>query len=739
MQRAYRWLPWLAILLGPLALFGPALLRGQALFWGAPFLQFTPWHSYAAQVVGAGHLPLWNPLAGMGSPLLANYQSALLYPPNLLLLLINVAWGQTLLVMLHLIWAGAGMVYLSRRLKFNALGQVIAAISFSLSGYLVARSGFLSINATVAWLPWIIVAVERLIASLKTSRWSIRNAAGSIALLAIFLGFQWLGGHAQVSWYSLILALTWVAWRSFGLGSWRGMAAGLGSLFGSTVLAFGFAAAQLLPTLEFMAVSNRAAGLDPNFAMNYSFWPWRALGVLAPDVFGSPASGDYWGYGNYWEDAIYIGVLPLVLAVIHVLRGKSKLKWPLTAISVLAFILALGRNTPLFPLMYDSIPTFNLFQAPTRWSLLIIFCLALLAGRGARDWRLPSGRGLYWMRLGTAAAGAIGISAWLASSVMQDLNPTFFPAFAIAGLILTTAGVLALLRKRMGRSAWQVAVILLILADLVIAGNGLNPFEETELQDAQQASGQQRVYLPSELEHELKFEESFRFDSFNLGFRWELVREWGLPNVTMLDGVPSVSNFDPIISERYARWMELLETNPNPQLLELMGIGTVATRAGTQEVRYLRRSGSSRVRLADGSEVIEDPEQVLSRLLEQEFDPTHTVLLEQSGMPQLVAEGPPGTWQLQEGSNPNRVDILVDTPIGRWLVLSDQWYPGWKAYVDGEQVTNHRANYLFRSVWVPAGNHMVSFQYQPWTFAAGTILSSITTIAMIALLWRRAQ
>jgi hypothetical protein len=151
------------VILGPVILFGPMLIRGQALFWGTPVLQFVPWRTYAFETVKQGFLPLWNPLLGMGAPLFANYQVALFYPPNVLLYLVGPIWGHGLLVTLHLIWAGLGMVILARRIGLGTLSRAIAGMAFSLSGYLVARSGFLSINAAAAWLPWIILAADRLL------------------------------------------------------------------------------------------------------------------------------------------------------------------------------------------------------------------------------------------------------------------------------------------------------------------------------------------------------------------------------------------------------------------------------------------------------------------------------------------------------------------------------------------------------------------------------------------------
>ncbi len=155
-------LPWLPIAVGPILLFGIDLIRGRALFWGAPLLQFTPWHTAAKEIAFLGHFPLWNPWLGMGAPLLANYQSALLYPPNWILLATDVSWGQTLLVLLHLIWAGFGMALLARSVRLGAFAQAIAGLAYGMSGYLVARSGFLSINAAAAWLPWILFAAEGL-------------------------------------------------------------------------------------------------------------------------------------------------------------------------------------------------------------------------------------------------------------------------------------------------------------------------------------------------------------------------------------------------------------------------------------------------------------------------------------------------------------------------------------------------------------------------------------------------
>ena len=122
---------WVLIVLPQIILFGPMLISGEALFWGTPIMQFIPWREFAIDTLRQGHLPLWNPWLGMGAPLIANYQSAVFYPPNWILFLTGPAWGQSLLVLFHILWTGVGMLLLVKHLNMSRLAQAIAALSFS--------------------------------------------------------------------------------------------------------------------------------------------------------------------------------------------------------------------------------------------------------------------------------------------------------------------------------------------------------------------------------------------------------------------------------------------------------------------------------------------------------------------------------------------------------------------------------------------------------------------------------
>lgn len=802
MKRLY-WLfrfPIYFVWLTPLILLAPVYLTRQALFWGTPLLQFIPWWSYAWETLLSGHLPLWNPYVGMGAPLLANYQSALAYPPTWIYFALYIlggvrlmAWGQALLVALHLAWSGLGMALLARRIGLGVLAQGVAGLSFGLCGYVVARASFLSINAAAAWMPWVILNLTSLLEScsqLKSFSWK-SALSPQLLYLAVCVAMQLLSGHAQTTWYTLLLALLWsLYWviDQFRREGWmRRVLHGGMTVSLAVILGVGTAAVQLIPTAEYLAQSQRASAVTYDYAMNYSFWPWHFLNFLAPGMFGSPATGDYWGFGNYWEDAVYIGALPLLLAVGALLgvvwrRKRKPSILPtdgiaakpgfilfLFTVCAISALFALGRFAAVYPWLYRNIPTFAMFQAPSRWMLWAEFTLALLAGVGADRWRRPEGRALYWTRLGVAGAAAVLLGAGLGWLLLGDVRPTFVSAAAFLGLWWLGAGLFSLTApladddpmkqagiERPDRSRWwQAGVLTWIAIDLLIAGYGLNPAGDLDLYNpsptadfVHQMSQGKRLYIPAQHENWLKYARFLRFSTFLLNENWLNIRATHLPNMNLLDHIPMTNQFDPLTPGRYADWLGMLQeasSSVREELIRLMNVGVIETRSrlapygvhftpveGGKYIRWIAcerwaADGMEARRLVLSGEVDFDRQVVLEG--EAEEDDTCSSI-EATEAAFLVL--PPRDAIVQ--GNPNRFEVEFEAPHSGWIVISEVWYPGWRAYLDGEPTPILRANYLFRAVPTPGGAHRLMMVYQPTSLRAGVAISWMSLIVM-GVIW----
>lgn len=747
--------PRILLIVAPLLLMAPVWATGKAMYWGTPSTQFIPWWWQAWVTLLAGELPLWNPLVGMGAPLLANYQSALLYPPTWIYFLLAavgglqlMAWGQALLVAAHLVWSGWGMGLLIRRLGKTEFAQTIGGLAFGLSGYLVARAHFLSINAAVSWLPWILLVAYELVHEPKNKR--------SVLKLAVVFALQWLAGHAQVSWYTLILAVMWTAfwaWKSGQLPRLGNVAMRFAI---ASLLAFGLSAAQLLPTVEYLVNSPRSSQVDFAQAATYSFWPWRVLGLIAPNFFGNPAHGDYWGYGNFWEDAIYIGLLPFLLgiAAFFWLRKKEEHRSLITFLAALipvSFVLALGKNTPLYEWLFKHIPTFSLFQSPTRFSIWMVLALALLAALVVDSWRRPTGRALYWSRLSVAAAVALFLGtvagAWLASRGAIEAPQTFFNAALTTGVLALAAAWLNLRAPAKPRSnirSWKWLVSGLVAADLVIAGWGLNPGtnlelykEESELPtDMRRALDIGRVYFPAVDEYDLRYEHIFQFDSFTTADSEE-IRSTLLPNAFLLDGVASANNYDPLLPARYKEFMDKLnaaDQDTQKALYSLMDVDTLETfDLAIGNVTFTTLTPLPRARWANCSQNVNSQKEALDAL-NTNVGPD-IVTLEGGPTAGNCETGNDATVEIVK-SGANQIDITVNAPESGWLVLADTYYPGWQATVNGVEKPIYPADGLFRAIPLDPGLSTVRFVYKPMWFYLGVGISLVSWLTLL-FHWRR--
>lgn len=759
------------ILILPILLFARLLVGGEVLYWGTAGLQFIPWRAHAWQMLLGGELPLWNALNGMGAPLMANYQSALFYPPTWITFVFAAVGGNealaysfSLLIVLHLMWGGWGMIRLLKAVGVSPLGQVLGAMAFAFGQYWIGRVNFFSMIWAGAWMPFVILGANRIASPfgspeetpekrLSWLRWSL------VLPTALML----LAGHAQLSWYILMLAGVWVV-----VGGWRseralGMIRAAGMFLAAGMLAGMIAAVQLVPTAEFLLQSQRSSAVDYETALTYSLWPWRLLSLLAPDLFGNPGTGDFWGYANYWEDALYLGLLPLLLALRTLVGGWKKpaeggaaskrtgtvFLW---GFAVGGIVLGLGKNLPIFPFLFEHVPTFDMFNAPSRFLVWTAFALAMLTGLGTDLWKRPTGKGLYWTRLASAGGFAVTLGAGAAWIMMGNVSPSFIRAAALAGVWGLGAGVLTLTHPTAHNSMrwrwiWMAGVVLWVGADLWTANRHLIPsvpqhfYAMAERSDIPSGG---RVYLSPEDEYQLKFRRFLRFEDYQPIEDPRHVRAVLLPNLNLLDGVALVGNFDPFVPARYMIWQEIAEGLSDEALKRWLRTADVSAVEQLDAftplgVRYEPLEGGDWLHWHSCAQMV--PRDELQKAVTGAMQVVNEfpMLIVEGDRREMIGEcNPVKVKYLSIQKSAQQILVTYEAETDGWLTAASVHYPGWRAELDGKWQQIYPAYGVFMTSAVPAGRHTIAFRYQPASFywGAGVTFSSLIFVITWGIILR---
>lgn len=440
------WLRWLLLALllagGVLLVYAPLLLTNRVLASGDAFAYFTPYRAYVNAALRAGQLPLWNPYLFLGAPFLANPQTAVFYPLHWPFAGLNAAASLEASLALHLWLAGLGAAVYARRVAgLGWLAALASGLIFSLSGYLGARAGQINQVSAVAWLPWLLALLEASVPRRRLAPDGAVHRSGPAvswlpwAGLALAVALQLLAGHTQSSFINLtglMLAALWpgvagmaavlaaavrraprpAAGQSLRAAGGRALAA-----LGAVVAGFLLAAVQILPTLELSSLSIRSGGLSWREAVSFSLQPRGLLLTLLPSYgenlagrFATPAYGEY---------VAYVGVVGLLLALLAVARWRNAAgsrplasPWGLAVgLALAGLALALGAFNPLYYVLVELVPGFDLFRAPARWMLLYTLGVSLLAGYGVAALAQPGS----WARVRLWPRGARG--RWLAAAL----------------------------------------------------------------------------------------------------------------------------------------------------------------------------------------------------------------------------------------------------------------------------------------------------------------------------------
>lgn len=754
----------LLLLLAPLALLWRWLLHGEVLYWGTLLTQFWPWQTLVKTQLLSGEWPVWNPLLGNGTPLLANLQSAVFYPPNLAALLLPVEQFLTVSVVLHLALAGLLMYAYTRHLGLEPFAATVSGLSYGLGGYLVGRTQFVPMIHTAAWLPLLLLLADRL--AQKPGRLNT-------LLLALGLALQFLAGHAQLWFYSLLLVGAYVPLRSWcAYRSLRGAAASVAGLALAVGLALLLSAAQILPTAELVSQSPRSTGASRYAALTYSMWPWRLITLAAPDFFGNPAQGNYWGYANYWEDHAYAGALPLLAALTAAAALFRRKAEPVLPPGVAAFfagvipvslLLALGWNTPLFLFLFDYVPGFNFFRAPARLLIGFAAAVSVLAGLGLQTFQISAQNRPRWQR-GLVICMAVTLAGAASGFFVAGRSLTFVAATRSAGLLLSLAIVLLLLKPSTSRTTglrpagWQWLALAFVALDLLGAGWPLTPTLPPSVftrpiaiaQQLAAQSGFGRFMVDPKFEQDITFNQYFQFKTFGPRDEayWQGFKETLAPNFGVYAGLPAANNNDPLVVNHWQQIVErVTETAPAQRQHFLAALGVQVYIDGENRSGWPQLAARpdvsvqvvpgqpARAYFVPAAVSVPDLPAAIEAVNRADFDSRREVVI----MGGDFLPGPPAATPdaapvvVWEASNRREV-LTLTAPQAGFVVLTDTFYPGWQAAVDGAPAKIWQANAAFRAVEVSAGAHRVEFWYWPSGLTLGLWLSGVSVLGVLALL-----
>jgi hypothetical protein len=717
------------------------------------YSQYYPLQLFGARALAGGQLPGWNPYINAGQPGLADIQTGFFYPlnllPNLVLALLGLSFGPGILigqVIFHFALASL-FTYLFVRHRARRAGSsvpaarfagAVSALTFTYAGYLTSFPvQQLTILETAVWLPLVLFFLDRAAVHPRP--------LPQLVLAGLALACAFVAGHPQTALYVVYAVLAYglfLVWsRGRDRAALQGSAASRAGRWASglvlaayavlvpIVLGLLLAAIQLVPSLQFIARSTRA-GLDYQ-AVSWGFPLAEATHLLYPGYFGGSPQ--------------YVGILPLILAVaasfVRRLR-RDVVFWGIAA--ALAFLLAFGRHTFLYSLAYLGLPGFGTVRDQERIIYLFAFAISMLAGFGALTLVQPVSRlvrrgfrrfarALIWAWLVFLALTALFYFGYLQGQ-QQGVEINLFEGLLrhhVLLLIVLGGSALLFVTRLSGRARRSVSMALalgLIWLNLFTINWQYNlaepapggPFPETGMVRFLQA--QPGVY---------------RISSAGLlpgGASAGIVYE-----------IPDITGNTPLRLARFEEFESQVGSWRRWQLLNVHYVLSQDDLEGPGLAQVYEEGETKVYQVGDplpaawlvGEVLVADDARALKMLDAEGFSPRSTAISPTAieGLPMAEETSPQGSVQVVE-ARPGGWVLDVSAAADGLLVISQPFYPGWQARVDGVELPIHRVDYLLQGVAVPAGDHRVELVYH-LSPLPGIITGMALLGGLVVLVFRR--
>jgi Bacterial membrane protein YfhO len=728
-------------------------------------LRFTLFESF-----GSGELPLWNRHMAMGFPVLAAFQTGVFYPPHLFLGVLPFFLAIRIIFIFHFLVASTGAYYLCRSWKFPAYLSIIGALLFALGGTTVSLSNLLNHFQTAVWLPWIIFAWEKVLCRL-----SWRNFLCFTGITVI----QFLAGSPELFAMSTVLVLLdGIRVRQSVSELTYGKL--LCIFLSANLLVLALVMLQLLPTAELFLESRRRQPILPQEALHWSLKPLSLLNLffLDKEIDLNTARGMHLFFGREapFFVSYYLGAISVFGISLWFCFSSIREKITLLGLVAASLIIALGIYTPIYPFMFRHMPFFSAFRFPEKVFFFTYVLLLYMALRGLGDMLLRDEANAKGPFVALAAVCVVWVGLYIFAKCNLDLlvrfmatqsgTPLSSPEHAkmVAGAlsnldrqVALSLGILFLIvlvkRKAIRLPLFGVLIVSATFVDLAWAHRGLLFSLRPDF-----VYGSQRIMqVPdTDLNRLFYFWSGRNLHPSSIIFQGRstfneaaaLSFQALLPNAGVFYGFDYFQEIDALGRQPYTDFLffaNQLEFKSQLQLLRTFNVKYLSTFRSLTENGihlvghfpdyfswlYKIEGAVPRAYVVNKIMVEKDPKRVLRLLSRAGFDPMQQVVLDNE-IPIEARRPLEATVRIVRYEN--RV-VTIDTSANDEgiLILADSYYPGWKALVDGREKGILRANLFFRAVPLPAGQHTVEFRYEPKSFMVGLAISSVTLLALAAV------
>lgn len=682
------------------------------------------YRAFAFDELRAGRFPRWIPCVFSGYPFQADPQSSLFYLPSLLNLaaFLAMGWGHfplralELEAIAHVLLAGL-FTYAFLRLGIKRRpAALLGAIVFAFGGYLTSYPPLqIAILESAVWLPLALLGVLQWH---RTGRWLYGLVTALAFATSILAGNPQT--YTQVIYTSLAFGV-YLAWRD--RVPWR---TALVRLAGPMVLAVGLSAVQFIPSSEFARLSTRAR---IPFAESGTGFPLEDIVQFVLT-----------GLVSHWQP-LYVGILPLGLAVLAVLAGRHRDRWFWAGLAVVTLALSFGAHLAAFDLAYLGLPGYALFRSQERHAFLVSFALSVLAAYGAdvllsplparsRHWVAGWRRLLVWS---WPVIGALLMAVvFLARHGIDPSDSQALPHH-VAALLMWVAGSAVILQLRLARPRRRLltagAALTLVVLDLFTLDRPINYTERYDLYP-----------VTPVLEPILADSGRFRIqDDYRLrghtACMHGLEEVWGIASIrlahydTFWKRVPEDVRWQ-LLGVRYVvSWHRELHPRPGGPA---MPTEIVSQQGEGQDTDYVHRLPGEQpwVWVVRDVQVAQNVDDLYRRLGDPSFDPHRTAVI---GEPVEVSPADAQDSVQIPYRRPGSIVINAELGAPGLVVISEITYPGWRAFIDGAPARIYEADGVLRAVQVPAGFHRIDMRFDPPSFKPGAAISALSLAGLLML------